>query len=609
MAGCFEVARLPFSYLSTGLRMPAHPSVLTAPPLSMPNQAMHPWRRQARRFRYLPLPLLGLAYLFFVLNNGGPLFYRQHPFASLFDEGFQVTGAARILNGAVPYRDFWAPYAPGQYYMLAGLFKLFGTSLPVERLWDFFARALLSGAVYVLTAQLTSHRAAAITFTVVVLWVASCGFYGYVIFPTLAFSLISMICLLKSLGRKRPFWIISSGLLAGLTTVFRHDVGIYTVGAQAVVVAMFLLSGSVHPPGGMIARLAPLAQTFLAYAAAFAMPVLPTILYLFYSVPAEYLSLTFIKFPLTVSSGLGHLARPPLVPDLMAAISGGITWVTLMHFMISFWLPFYTPLALYCLGITATIILLLKSKASGGHDDRLWGLMLITIYGTALFNLALNRADTIHLLPTSITALVLTITLSSIGLRTSYWKRFTGSHRRRLIVRMSPVILFIIMASAYRPLLTGIHILGSARGQVTFALGPATPTIDATPDGQAEAILFIQDRVADYETIFVGNARNDRTTINDAMFYFLARRGNATRYDDLAFTGIDPLLLQEELVHDLETKATRYVVLFSEAFPRLMEWDRNGWGSGSGVTLLDEFIRDRYIQEAEFGDYTVWVKR
>src|SRR4029434_508065 len=43
-----------------------------------------------------------------------------------------VVGAERILEGEIPYRDFWTMYAPGQFYLLALMFKIFGTHLLVE---------------------------------------------------------------------------------------------------------------------------------------------------------------------------------------------------------------------------------------------------------------------------------------------------------------------------------------------------------------------------------------------------------------------------------------------------------------------------------------------
>ena len=60
---------------------------------------------------------------------------------NIYDEGFIVVGAQRVLDGEIPYRDFWNLYAPGQLYAVAGLFRLFGSSILTEELWDVAIRA------------------------------------------------------------------------------------------------------------------------------------------------------------------------------------------------------------------------------------------------------------------------------------------------------------------------------------------------------------------------------------------------------------------------------------------------------------------------------------
>ena len=50
-----------------------------------------------------------------------------------YDEGLVLVGADRVLRGEMPYRDFWTLYGPGSYYLLAGLYRLFGEFALVER--------------------------------------------------------------------------------------------------------------------------------------------------------------------------------------------------------------------------------------------------------------------------------------------------------------------------------------------------------------------------------------------------------------------------------------------------------------------------------------------
>ena len=75
---------------------------------------------------------------------------------NIYDEGLILFGAQRVVWGQVPYRDFWTVYSPGQFYALAGLFRLFGSSILVARLWDTLFRAALALASFTVVRRLSS---------------------------------------------------------------------------------------------------------------------------------------------------------------------------------------------------------------------------------------------------------------------------------------------------------------------------------------------------------------------------------------------------------------------------------------------------------------------
>ncbi len=50
------------------------------------------------------------------------------------EEGFMLAFPEQILHGRFPHRDFLHLYGPGSLYVLAGVYKLFGVDLTVERL-------------------------------------------------------------------------------------------------------------------------------------------------------------------------------------------------------------------------------------------------------------------------------------------------------------------------------------------------------------------------------------------------------------------------------------------------------------------------------------------
>jgi len=98
------------------------------------------------------------------------LFIGMSRLSNVYDEGLALTGAMRVAAGQIPHRDFYANYGPAQFYVLAGLFKIFGESLVVERLFDLFIKAALVTWVYALTSSYCRRTVAVCTSLVTVLW-------------------------------------------------------------------------------------------------------------------------------------------------------------------------------------------------------------------------------------------------------------------------------------------------------------------------------------------------------------------------------------------------------------------------------------------------------
>src|SRR3972149_3614896 len=94
----------------------------------------------------------------------------------LYDEGFAVLNATRVIDQEAPYKDFWAIYPPGQLYTLAGLYKLFGASLLVSRIYDTLVRFFLVVGVFLVARKVSSPRLAFLTGLAITLVLASLGF-------------------------------------------------------------------------------------------------------------------------------------------------------------------------------------------------------------------------------------------------------------------------------------------------------------------------------------------------------------------------------------------------------------------------------------------------
>ena len=49
------------------------------------------------------------------------------------EEGSVLVYPERVLDGAIPNKDFETMYGPGNLWFLAGVYKMFGTTVVVER--------------------------------------------------------------------------------------------------------------------------------------------------------------------------------------------------------------------------------------------------------------------------------------------------------------------------------------------------------------------------------------------------------------------------------------------------------------------------------------------
>ena len=93
------------------------------------------------RFGWLDAISLGLVILALAVPLRGLLRYQGPP----MEEGFMLAFPQEVLRGSIPNRDFLHLYGPGSLWVLAGVFKVFGTSLATER-W--FGLAQHAGIIF-----------------------------------------------------------------------------------------------------------------------------------------------------------------------------------------------------------------------------------------------------------------------------------------------------------------------------------------------------------------------------------------------------------------------------------------------------------------------------
>jgi hypothetical protein len=85
---------------------------------------------------------------------------------ALSDEGVIVHGAIRIVEGQVPYRDFFEFLGPGSFFALAAWLKIFGATFDAVRLLLVATLALIAALTYVAARMASGRRVVAASLTV-----------------------------------------------------------------------------------------------------------------------------------------------------------------------------------------------------------------------------------------------------------------------------------------------------------------------------------------------------------------------------------------------------------------------------------------------------------
>jgi hypothetical protein len=518
------------------------------------------------------------------------LFIPIKSFFNFYDEGFAVFNATRLLNGEAPYRDFWAIYPPGQLYILAGVFKLFGVSLDASRVYDTLVRAVLVLGIFLVARKMTSRRYAYLVTFTLTLVLASQGFYSYAVYPALAVSIFALYSVLEYAAQKSRRWLLASGAITGLACIIRWDIGLY-VGfglSAALFIYQFI---------GVFREKTSLARAAYSAIKAAILPLVVTvgILLAGYGLVSLRSGLGNVwnqvfYFPATQLRAVRWLAYPELLHPRISGISD--FWNIYAKPMD--WLRFYLPLAVYAFAWLYYIYALFVKRISPDVVD--FGIMAAALCGPFLFSQALSRYDYIHVLPSLIPAALVVAAL--------FPKILAGS--TPLAVKGLVYILLPAVASVYilAPLNAVLGTMddypwGKCRSQLARA--SCTPT----NGNEEKAVLYIQAHTQENEPIFVGNQRHDILFVNDVGFYYLAARPSATRYSELHPGVANTLPIQQEIAGELEAKQVKYLVLVDIWLSN----EPNGSSKSTGVVFLDNYIRKNYTRVAQFGEYQIWERR
>jgi len=524
---------------------------------------------------------------------------------NIYDEGLILLGAQRVLDGEVPYRDFWGMYGPGQFYAVAGLFKLTASTVLIEQMWDIAIRAGLTTVVYLWARKVGAAVYAWAAWLVAVVALAGFGGHGFPVFHALLFGLLSGWLVLGAIQVPRPAArLCVAGACAGVAALFRHDMGFYVVLADALFLA-WAVSNEDHPD-----RLVRLLHMLLALALGAALIVGPVAAWLLSQMPASDIWFNLFVVPATIYPRVRALPFPEW-PD-PAAILPGATPVQVEAFnnaVVVYFPLLVVPLALIYVAWTS------RSAMTATAEQRLQRLGILML---ALLTLLLSvkgsvRISAIHAIHAAVPAAVLCFALLARVGR-------IGPLARAGAFVLGAIVAVALLAKPARIVLATIKDNGSTlralRAEMGLRLGIAhlcapQPGLDRArcflprPDDATIARL-IQSRTQPGEPVYVGPARHDRIFINNLVLQYLMARPPATKWHE-SHPGIQTTApIQALMIEEFKARNVRYLVLSAE-------WENvretNDSAVSSCVTLLDDYIKANFEETEKFGAVSIWRRR
>ncbi len=175
--------------------------------------------RQKNVLAFLVLGVLFLLPLRGLLRSQGPP----------MEEGFMLVFPERVLAGDIPNVDFLHLYGPGSLWVLAGVYKLFGTQLVVERLFALLQQIGVVLGMYGLARYWGRTVALFCGIIALVIIVPPIGLTALAWDGGVALGLLGLLATLQGRRRwptdapKALRWALVGGIVSGFALLYRLD--------------------------------------------------------------------------------------------------------------------------------------------------------------------------------------------------------------------------------------------------------------------------------------------------------------------------------------------------------------------------------------------------
>jgi hypothetical protein len=502
------------------------------------------------------------------------------------EEGFMLVFPEQVLRGEVPNKDFLYLYGPGALWVLAGIYKVFGVAIHVERIVGLLQLVGMALGVAVIVRWWGRWVAVGAVLSTVLFVTPSLQLVAIPWTGGAALALFALAALLQARydasdrapTRGTDPWPVVGGVLAGLAMLYRLDLGLaLTLGGAAALWGL---------PAATVRR----ALTALAVGLS------PYLVHLALAGPLTVFR-GMVSDPMLRMRATRGLPLPP-DPNELEGVSRAIGLVDR-----SWPLPRLTPpqqLFLWFVLLAVVTVAVLAVAAWAVRRDptsfRSRVLLAGALFAIGMYPQALQRADSAHFAWVSVVvvALVPAAVVEVVSVVRPPWS----------LARVGPLasVLVIVATALLLPTYT-------ARRYVALVEDSIQGTDAATirHDGRSfhvggrdfarrvEALLDEVDRqVPPGGRVIVGNTDLRRVPYNDSFLYHLLPRFEPGTYSiefEPALTNRRGTTLTEEM-----ERADAFI-----ASDRWLTWEEPNDSMAPGDPGPAQVLRSRFCLERDFG--------
>ena len=525
---------------------------------------------------------LGIVAVTLLLPVIGLLHYQGPP----MEEGFMLAFPEQILQGRMPHKDFLHLYGPGSLWVLAGIYKVFGTDLTVERLVGLLQHAAVAYGLYAALrpwGRRVSTSAAVISVVVLIgpLGLSAMAWNGALAFGICSLAVGTAAARRQDDTRSRRLLFVA-GLLGGLALLYRPDL------ILAVAAGLGALWWDLERP-----RRTPLVWGAVAGVALY-------VPHLLISGPAEAFRGMFLE-PVFELRGGRSLPIPPSWGEVDGFLqrAGALRQTGWPLPMPAVSHQIFLWFMLVPLSIALVVWAAWRLRKREPRSARTLCFWPLALFSAALLQQALQRPDTAHLSwVTGITfALCVPAIASLLETRLPSW-----TPGGRIWVGLGVVAVVLVAVIPFYPLRTYADLVGQTFGRNRFGY-------EITNDGRtfyfgdsdgADSAQRVVDRLRQEaepgETLIVGPTDLSRTNYSDAFFYYL--------FPDLVpgtrFIEMDPGLADAEGSGLSEELLDNDWLILSDAWSG---WDEPNDSAGHGSEEPNQVVADHYCMVEDAGTF------